>query len=235
MAVAFVALLAALSGTAIALPGTGTVDSGDIKNSTIRSKDVRNNNLRGRDVRNRSLTGTDVRDDSLTGADINESTLGQVPSANSANTANSANFATNAGDADKLDGKNSTDFLPTSGTAPTGTLLTGVLNVSAGHGGGTPSPAGTLGTEDISFGVQFASAPAYRYVESGQTGPAECNAGTASAPDAAAGFVCVYEQVAVNETQISANEPAPQGVTLFIRATAAGEAFVIASWAARAP
>ncbi len=34
MAVAFVALLAALSGTAIALPGTNTVDSGDIKNNT---------------------------------------------------------------------------------------------------------------------------------------------------------------------------------------------------------
>ena len=31
MAVAFGALLAALSGTAVALPGTGTVDSGDIR------------------------------------------------------------------------------------------------------------------------------------------------------------------------------------------------------------
>jgi hypothetical protein len=96
MAVAFVALLAALSGTAVALPGINTVDSGDIKNSTIRSKDVRNNNLKGSDVRNGSLTGTDVRDNSLTGADINESTLGQVPSANTANSANSANTANSA-------------------------------------------------------------------------------------------------------------------------------------------
>jgi hypothetical protein len=32
MALAFIALPAALSGTAIALPGTDTVDSGDIKN-----------------------------------------------------------------------------------------------------------------------------------------------------------------------------------------------------------
>ena len=40
MAVAFVALLAALSGTAIALPGTNSVDSGDIKNSTVQSKDI---------------------------------------------------------------------------------------------------------------------------------------------------------------------------------------------------
>ena len=36
MAVAFVALLAALSGTAVALPGTNSVDSGDIKNKRLR-------------------------------------------------------------------------------------------------------------------------------------------------------------------------------------------------------
>ena len=109
LVVAFVALLAALSGTAVALPGINTVDSGDIKNSTIRSKDIRNNNvrsgdirnnsirsgdvrnstLRGIDVRNESLTGADIRgltgadvnDDSLTGADVNEGTLAKVPSA----------------------------------------------------------------------------------------------------------------------------------------------------------
>jgi hypothetical protein len=104
MAVAFIALLAALSGTAIALPGTSSVDSGDVKNNSIRSKDVRNNNLRGKDVRNSSLGGADVKNDSLTGLDINESTLGQVPSANSANTANSANSATNANHANSVDG-----------------------------------------------------------------------------------------------------------------------------------
>src|SRR5688572_24075021 len=87
MAVAFVALLATLSGTAIALPGTNTVDSGDIKNNQVRSKDIRNNNVRGRDVRTSTLNGTDVLDDSLTGADINESTLGTVPSATTATSA----------------------------------------------------------------------------------------------------------------------------------------------------
>jgi hypothetical protein len=84
MAVAFVALLAALSGTAIALPGTNTVDSGDIINGAVRSKDVKNNNLRGKDVRNGSLGTLDVKDDSLTGVDINESTLGTVPTATTA-------------------------------------------------------------------------------------------------------------------------------------------------------
>jgi hypothetical protein len=91
MAVAFVALLAALSGTAIALPGSNTVNSGDIKNNTIRSKDIRNGTVAGRDVKNGSVKSADVGNDSLTGTDINESTLGQVPSADTANSAATAN------------------------------------------------------------------------------------------------------------------------------------------------
>ena len=101
MAVAFVALLAALSGTAIALPGTNSVDSGDIVNGQVKAKDIGKNAVNGKkvkngslgsaDVKNGSLTGTDIKDNSLTGSDINESTLGQVPSANTANSANSAN------------------------------------------------------------------------------------------------------------------------------------------------
>src|SRR5215207_7403366 len=111
MAVAFIALLAALSGTAIALPGSNTVDSGDIINGQVKGKDIRNNAVTAKKVKNGSLTGTDVKDDSLTGLDINESTLGQVPSAatagsantaSSANTANSANSAGTVGDGSTL-------------------------------------------------------------------------------------------------------------------------------------
>jgi hypothetical protein len=104
MAVAFVALLAALSGTAVALPGKNTVDSGDLKTGAVKNADlgrnavtglkVKNGSLTGSDVRNNSLTGNDVRglkggdvnDDSLTGADVNESSLGKVPSAANADT-----------------------------------------------------------------------------------------------------------------------------------------------------
>jgi hypothetical protein len=104
MGVAFVALLAALSGTAIALPGTNSVDSGDIKNGTIRGKDIHRNAVTGKKVKNRSLTGADVKDNRLTGVDINESTLGQVPSATSANTANSAKSAVSAGNSSTVGG-----------------------------------------------------------------------------------------------------------------------------------
>jgi hypothetical protein len=93
MALAFVALLAALSGTAVALPGKNTVDSGDIKNGQVKTKDIRNNAVTTKKVKNNNLRSIDVRNNSLTGADINEGSLGQVPSANSANTAGTANIA----------------------------------------------------------------------------------------------------------------------------------------------
>ena len=114
MAVAFIALLAALSGTAIALPGTNTVDSGDIKNGQVKTKDIKNNNVSSGDVRNSTLTGGDVKDNSLTGTDINESALAQVPSAhsaNTANTANSANSATSANSANRANSAASVDSL----------------------------------------------------------------------------------------------------------------------------
>jgi hypothetical protein len=104
MAVAFVALLAALSGTAIALPGKNSVDSGDIKNNTIRGKDIRNGSVAGKDVKNGSVKSADVGDNSLTGVDVNEGTLGTVPNANHANSADSAGFATSAGTAGSVNG-----------------------------------------------------------------------------------------------------------------------------------
>jgi len=65
--VAIVALIAALTGSAIALPGKNTVTSNDIAKNAVRSSDVKN--------------------DSLKGKDIKESSLGQVPSAARADSA----------------------------------------------------------------------------------------------------------------------------------------------------
>jgi hypothetical protein len=96
LAVAFIALRAALSSSAVALPGKNIVDSGDIKKGAVKRSDISRKAVNGGKVVNGSLTGADVRDDSLTGADIDEGTLGQVPSANTANTANSANSANTA-------------------------------------------------------------------------------------------------------------------------------------------
>jgi hypothetical protein len=111
MAVAFVALLAALSGTAVALPGTGSVDSGDLKDGAVKSVDIRksavtgakvkNNSLNGKDIR--GITGRDIKDNSLTGDEISEGTLDKVPS---------------AGDADTLGGKPASAFERGNDTIP---------------------------------------------------------------------------------------------------------------------
>ncbi len=62
---AVIALILAITGTAIALPGRNSVNGQDIKNGAIKSLDVRDNNLRGDDIK--------------------ESTLGPVPSADNSN------------------------------------------------------------------------------------------------------------------------------------------------------
>jgi hypothetical protein len=107
MAVAFIALLAALSGTAIALPGKNTVDSGDLKKNAVKASDIARNAVTGPKIRNGAVNGAKVQDNSLTGADINESTLGQVPSADRANAANSANTANTANSANTANRANS--------------------------------------------------------------------------------------------------------------------------------
>ena len=77
MVVAFVALLAAVGGTAAALPGKNTVDSGDIRKGAVKRSDIARNAVNGRKVANGSITGKDVK----------ESTLGKVGRAETANTA----------------------------------------------------------------------------------------------------------------------------------------------------
>ncbi|MDQ3728652.1 MAG: hypothetical protein M3355_03580 [Actinomycetota bacterium] len=50
-----VALAFAMTGAAVALPGTNTVNSGDIVNGQVKSPDVRNDGLAGKDINEASL------------------------------------------------------------------------------------------------------------------------------------------------------------------------------------
>lgn len=61
MTVAFVALIAALSGTAIALPGKSTVDSGDIKNEQVKGADLADDAVTSAKVRSGSLLAKDFK------------------------------------------------------------------------------------------------------------------------------------------------------------------------------
>lgn len=88
--VGYVAIFLALSGTAVALPGTNTVDSqdiideqvraADIGTGQVRSADVANDNtafaLTGKDIGPGSLSGSDLADESLSGADVANGSLG---------------------------------------------------------------------------------------------------------------------------------------------------------------
>lgn len=84
MVVAFVALVAAVGGTATALPGTGTVDSGDLRKGAVKRADIAKNAVNGAKVANGSITGSDVK----------ESTLGKVGRAETANIAGSVGGVT---------------------------------------------------------------------------------------------------------------------------------------------
>jgi hypothetical protein len=88
-AIAFVALLASLSGTAVALPDTSTVDSGDIKNGTIQGEDLKASSITEREIRGRSLDGTDIKIERVGGDAVKEQgleveKLPKVPSATTA-------------------------------------------------------------------------------------------------------------------------------------------------------
>lgn len=61
MVVAFIALIAALSGTAVALPGKNTVDSGDIKKGNVKRSDIARNAVTSGKVANRSLLADDFK------------------------------------------------------------------------------------------------------------------------------------------------------------------------------
>jgi hypothetical protein len=99
--IGLVALFVALSGTALALPGKNTVDSGDIKPANVTSSDLAPD----------SVDSSKVVDNSITGDEVKEGSLGQVPSAANAAQATTATTATTAGDANTLDGHDSDFFL----------------------------------------------------------------------------------------------------------------------------
>jgi hypothetical protein len=81
-AIAMVALFVALSGTAVALPGSNTVNSGDIRNNAVRSADLRNNDVRTQDIRNGTVGGADIATGAVGGADIATGAVGARALAN---------------------------------------------------------------------------------------------------------------------------------------------------------
>ncbi len=63
--VALIALVVAMSGAAIALPGKSTVGSVDLKRNAVRSKHIQSKAVRGSDVENDALKGKQVFEEKL--------------------------------------------------------------------------------------------------------------------------------------------------------------------------
>ncbi|WP_107771223.1 hypothetical protein [Nocardioides sediminis] len=121
--------------------------------------------------------------------------------------------------------------------APYPSLIRGSYFVS---GEGTGS---ALASNGISFGHTFSAAPATHYIKVGDPVPTGCS-GTAAAPNAAPGNLCVFEGATFGP--VSANRgicnssgtcfgaPAdPFGASIYAQASGAGLFQVFGSWAAR--
>jgi hypothetical protein len=73
--VAVVALIAAVTGTAVALPGKRAVDKNDLRKNVVRSWNVKPETLKAADVKDESLGGSELGADSVAGSDVDESSL----------------------------------------------------------------------------------------------------------------------------------------------------------------
>ena len=171
------------------------------------------------DIKNSTIQGIDVKQDALTGGDVKEATLARVPNAN------------------KLDGLDSTRFLPGS-NVPRGTTLRGVFAI---EGRDAVPTFPDLRTAAISFGYTLASAPTPHFIVAGMPTPSQCP-GTASAPQAAVGHLCVYEASRGNILNVSIANPISNtagatryGAELIAESNLDGFFTTQGSWAVTAP
>lgn len=67
LVVAIVALVAALAGSAVALPGKGSVDGNDLRKGVVKTKNIKKNAVNGARVAANSLSGSDINEAGLRG------------------------------------------------------------------------------------------------------------------------------------------------------------------------
>jgi hypothetical protein len=121
---------------------------------------------------------------------------------------------------------------------PSGRTLTGAFaNIGQAAAGGA-----RIGSA-ISFSIPLASAPIAHFLRVGGPAVAQCP-GTAAAPTAAAGHLCIYEGQAVNVSNQSFEDPVTAatgsttrafGIDVVGLSTAAGAYMSAGSWAVTAP
>lgn len=78
MLVATIALVLAISGAAVALPGKNKVDKNDIQKNAVGSKQINNGKVKSKDLKDNGIKGKDVKDGALGGDKIADGTLNTV-------------------------------------------------------------------------------------------------------------------------------------------------------------
>lgn len=102
----------------------------------------------------------------------------------------------------------------------------------------TAAGAGATAGDDISFGSTLSAAPTSHYIPLGAPNPIGC-LGSAAAPNAIPGHLCVWEVYAANKASNSVATPAgapgasTMGAVLFGKSAAAGEMTITTVWAVR--
>jgi hypothetical protein len=140
--VGYVALFFALSASAYALPGTNSVDTGDIVNGQVKSPDIgvgqvgtsdlASNSVNSVKVASNSLTGADVANGGISTIDLADGSIGSAKVAdNAVGTSEVANNSLTGGDVDE------------STLAGVGGVMAGRINDVGSSGSAFGSPSGT--------------------------------------------------------------------------------------------
>jgi hypothetical protein len=73
--VASIALFVALGGSAVALEGQNSVNSGDIKNGAVKTEDINGDAVTGGKLEAEAVKSSDVANEGLTGGDVEDGSL----------------------------------------------------------------------------------------------------------------------------------------------------------------
>ena len=204
MVVALLALFIALGGVSY---GVATIGTRDLKNRAVTAKKLRNGAVTTKKLRNGAVTSRKVKRNGLGGGVIDESSLEEVPSANTARNATA------------LDG-----------TLASGKTLRGNFAVA-----GTNDPVGFVDESAISFAIPLAAAPTFNSRTPGAPPDATCP-GSAAQPEAAPGNACFYETNIVNTTGVlEFRNPGRFGVSFFTPVAGPGSYLARGRWAVTAP
>jgi hypothetical protein len=226
----FSLIIAMSSGAyaAVTIAEKNSVVSKSIKNKNVKAPDIKPAAVRNKHLGASSVDATKISDGSVGTADIGDGQVtsadigdGQIGASDFSPTA-LGNYYTKA----EADGK----FKPVLGLIR-GTTIQAIEATGAGQSA----------ADNITYGGETLSAPPTpHYIALGALVPAGCS-GTAAAPVAAAGHLCVFEVFASANTSGNnlfgpgggGTSPTAFGGVLFASSLAAGEMVITTNWAVR--